>query len=590
MMASDSACINRSGGSRYLAVFFHGLSETSATMHSLIAALRETPDGADTDVFVPDLPFRVLSREDPTAVLAKVVLQMDHIWNLKQSEGRPYEKVLLVGHSMGSLYARKLYVVAMGEIQEAPFEGGLAQALGRDAAKSLACARPWGMAIHMIVLLAGMNRGWRVSHHMSLHRGVAMSVGLVAGRLIQAFGGRPFIVMSAHQGAPFITQLRLQWLALRERMQAQGRPLAHVVQLLGTQDDLVPPSANIDPVTGSDFSYLEVPRSGHASVVFMGREHGAVGAERKKVFQRALLDQRGESGMVPLAIAEIPPSDPEVSDVVFVMHGIRDLGYWTEKIGQRVAAHAASSKNSRKVALETSTYGYFPLLSFLRPGARQAKVEWLMDRVTEAKARFPNARLSYIGHSHGTYLLAKAMKDYPAVSFKHVVLAGSVLRTDQDWPSLIRNARVEKVLSFTASADWVVAFFPNAMQRIQWQDVGGAGHYGFSKQEPGLYQLPPPNRYVSGGHSAALDENSWDSIAEFVLDGSFVLSPKLPVQREHARWVAAGAVCAPFLWLLIAAILIGGGWLIVQLDISEWLKTLTLSAYIGLIWFALTKF
>ncbi|WP_313622020.1 hypothetical protein [Achromobacter sp.] len=590
MTTSDEVFIDRSGESRYLAVVFHGLSETSATMGSLIAALRDTPEGADTDVFVPDLPFRILSREDPTAVLAKVVLQMDAIWRSKASEGRQYERVLLVGHSMGSLYARKLYVVAMGEAREAPFEAGLAQALGRDAEGSLAFARPWGTAIHMIVLLAGMNRGWSVSHHMSLSRGVAMSVGLFAGRLIQAFGGRPFIVMSAHRGAPFITQLRLQWLALRKRTREQGGQLAHVVQLLGTQDDLVPPSANIDPVTGNDFSYLEVPRSGHASVVFMGAEHGAPGEERKRVFQSALSDQPGKTAMVPLAIAETPPLNPEVSDVVFVMHGIRDLGYWTEKIGQRVAAHAARSKGTRKIALQTSSYGYFPLLSFLRPGARQAKVEWLMDRVTEAKARFPNAHLSYVGHSHGTYLLAKAMRDYPAVSFKHVVLAGSVLRTDQDWPALIRSSRVEKVLSFAASADWVVAFFPNAMQRIQWQDVGGAGHYGFSKQEPGLFQLPPPNRYVSGGHSAALDENSWDSIAEFILDGNFNPSPNMPVQRKHAWWVAAGAACAPIIWLVIAALLVLGGWIIFRLDISEWLKTLVVVAYIGAIWTILTKF
>ena len=44
------------------------------------------------------------------------------------------------------------------------------------------------------------------------------------------------------------------------------------------------------------------------------------------------------------------------------------------------------------------------MLSFLRPGVRQEKVEWLMDRYTEAKAMYPKAKFHFVGHSHGTYL------------------------------------------------------------------------------------------------------------------------------------------------------------------------------------------
>lgn len=582
------AVVNKMGRSTHLAVFLHGFNERGSSMDGAIAALRETQDGADTDVYAPNLPFGLASRVSPNAVLADLLSSLDEIWTRRERCGTSYTTLTLVGHSMGSLFARKLYAAAMGEIPEAPFENELVSGLALRKSKPLSTSRPWGPATRRIISLAGMNRGWVISHHMSLTRGFTMSIGVAIGRIIQALGGRTFIVMSAQQGAPFITQLRLQWLALRRQSAANGWQLAPVVQLLGTKDDLVPPSANIDPVTGSEFIYLEVPQSGHATVVEMGAEQGAVGALRRAVFQRALSLDPSTPQMVPLTIVQALKTDPTVTDVIFVMHGIRDLGYWTEKIGLRVAAEAAKSPASRKVALETSTYGYFPLLSFLRPGARQEKVEWLMDRVTEAKSRFPNASFSYVGHSHGTYLVAKAMRDYPAVSFKHVVLAGSVLRTDQDWGALLASGRVKKVLNFTASADWVVAFFPNAMQRLRWQDVGGAGHYGFSRLATGLVQLQKPNRFVVGGHSAALDEGWWSSIAEFVLDGNFTPA-EMPTSRSHKWWVSIGAAVAPLVWLLIAVAICTGVWLIVEWDVREWIKTMSIVIYFAFLWTGRTQ-
>lgn len=579
--------LEEAGRSTHLAVFLHGFSECGASMRGAIAALRDTEDGRNTDVFAPDLPFGTMSRASPDVVMADLLCALDALWAQKAASGTPYVSVVFIGHSMGSLFARKLYVAGLGETSEAPFEDELKSELARRSCESLSHARPWAIATQRIVSLAGMQRGWVISHHMSLWRGATMSVGVALNRLMQAFGGRRFVVMSAQRGAPFITQLRLQWLARRKQSASEGRRLAVVVQLLGTQDDLVPPDANIDPVTGNDFIYLEVPQSGHATVIRMGAEAGDAGAQRRAVFQRALTIDSETSPFIPLVVGTTLKPDPDVTDVVFVIHGIRDLGYWTEKIGLRIARQAIGS-SGRRIALETSTYGYFSLLSFLRPGARQQKVEWLMDRVTEAKSRFPNASLSYVGHSHGTYLIRKAMRDYPAVCFKHVVLAGSVLRTDENWGALLAAGRVTKVLNFTASADWVVAFFPNAMQRLSWQDVGGAGHYGFSRAAPGLVQMHGVHRYVVGGHSAALDEGWWDSIAGFVLNGNFEPAP-MPTRPSHAWWVALGAAVAPVLWLAIALLLGGGLWGLLHLCIREWLKTTFIIMYLAVIWTVLTK-
>jgi pimeloyl-ACP methyl ester carboxylesterase len=164
------------------------------------------------------------------------------------------------------------------------------------------------------------------------------------------------------------------------------------------------------------------------------------------------------------------------------------------------------------------------MLSFLLPARRRAKVEWLMDQYAEAKALYPEAEFSFVGHSNGTYLLADALKRYPSCRFKHVVFAGSVVSTNYPWPDFLNRGsgeeghhpQVKAILNYVATHDWVVAFFPKALQmlpkalqKILRQDLGSGGHDGFAK-------LPQPSRqqveYVYGGHSAALNEKNWDEM------------------------------------------------------------------------------
>lgn len=99
-----------------------------------------------------------------------------------------------------------------------------------------------------------------------------------------------------------------------------------------------------------------------------------------------VLPAEGSKPEVSTPAAVDPPGDatPPVTDVLFVIHGIRDEGYWTQKIARRVISKAR--EEGRCVVYEASSYGYFPMLSFLSSRARREKVEWLMDRYTEARA------------------------------------------------------------------------------------------------------------------------------------------------------------------------------------------------------------
>jgi hypothetical protein len=276
-----------------------------------------------------------------------------------------------------------------------------------------------------------------------------------------------------------------------------------------------------------------------------------------------------------------------VTDVVFVIHGILDEGYWTRKIAYR--AQRCGETRHRVVATETSSYGYFPMLSFLTPGARQKKVQWLMDRYTEAKATYPNARFHYVGHSNGTYLLARALKDYAAVRFDQIVFAGSVVHRGYDWIEARYAKRIGAVVNFIATADWVVAFFPKALQTVGIQDLGSAGHDGFNVPTSQGAVIQPPHTYIVGGHSAAIQEAMWDSIAEFVMTGEFQAPPCELQSTKQARWVAWPARVAPLIWVVIAALLAWVLYELVSVEMREWAKTLAILMYLAVVWAVLTK-
>jgi hypothetical protein len=192
---------------------------------------------------------------------------------------------------------------------------------------------------------------------------------------------------------------------------------------------------------------------------------------------------------------------------------------------------------------------------FLFPGTRRAKVEWFMDRYASAIALYPHARRHYfVGHSNGTYLLARALREYRCCRFERVVFAGSVVPSRYDWESLVLAARprVRGVLNLIATADWVVAVFPSLFERWGSKDLGGAGHDGF-RQARALPAVAE-TRFVRGGHGAAIHEPWWRAIAAFLLHGEVPNA----VALDRSAIVALLGFLSPLVWAILAALVCFG--------------------------------
>ncbi len=553
-MGSIKLKSSKNGTSTKLIVFLHGYRKKPHSIHSIVDHIwNEQPDA---DVYSPTLPYSAAtSVVRLTEVARQSVIEIDGIWQQKINvSGAPYSEVIFMGHSTGAVLARRLVICAYGEVEsedgagnhiiKAPFEEGLNKK-----------KRPWADSITRLVLLASMTRGWSIDSVKSRIEALKWSVGSFMAHALYL---EPTI-FDIRRGAAFLVQTRLQWLALMRAPEGRRPANLIVVQLLGTVDNLVAPDDNLDFSIdrGKQFFFIQVPFTSHTSIIDVGsgtRSSESNEGRRADIIANALNYNADELQAIadPIeTMGDILPVEPDesVKHVAFVVHGIRDLGYWTQKIATKIRKQSSGEFKSL-----TPSYGYFNMLPFAWWWIRRRKVEWFMDHYVEARSNYPNAEIDYVGHSNGTYLLARALKDYPACRVRNIVFAGSVVRSDYDWQEKLERGQVQKVLNYVATSDWVVASFPSAVRWIRQFDLGGAGINGF---DTGCKEVANVE-YVIGGHGAAVRESHWDDIARYIVEGDTTpLSAhrdKTEYSNQRALWVKVLDLASP--GLLIGVLLL----------------------------------
>ena len=642
--------------SKNLCILIHGYGKPFPwkNSHKKLKDLKEVIEESfadDMDIYYPNLNQEMIiySINNPNNIVKNLLEDINKIW-----KNKTYDKIYIIGYSMGALIARKLYICACGNNPEAPLE---------EEFKDCKLPTQWAEAVDRIILLAGINRGWSINHHLSLMNAISWTIGAGLGNLMMffSFGKLKPLVFQIRKGASFITQLRIQWIYMRRKVNSDEKKIGNAltIQLLGTKDDLVSPEDNIDLVSGKDFVYLEVLFSNHLNVVEMlpsskKKDKNFERGQRKEKLLYALKEDKNElkqqsqqviTNIEPLTLSNrLSTKQPnEITDVIFVIHGIRDEGHWTNKIAQRVILKNEEANKNRKekeqkqrhFAIETSRYGYFPMLLFALPWTRRAKVAWFMDQYAENLVLYPNAEFSFVGHSNGTYLLAQALKEYQCCEFKRIVFAGSVVPKEYDWYKYIHEEkRVKLVLNYVATFDWVVAIFPNFLHFIQ-RDLGSAGHDGFNagfnirpttqqklkrkimllfrrfvrklrKELSSRFHICKRTKkiwevhnikYVKGQHGAALNEYHWDAIAKFIVNDSLNF-PKVEdlkslkiAQAERCNILSIIGKFPLIAWIGLILLLGGIGvlfWLLGS-DLGERLQTLIFMIYLWLIWIVLTR-
>jgi pimeloyl-ACP methyl ester carboxylesterase len=550
------------GTSNTLVVLLHGMAH-GHDLSDWHEALKEFLPNAD--LLIPRYASYVLSNVAPRRV-ADQLAQYIHEAVTNRSrrlDGGEYERIILIGYSAGGLIIRKTYLIAMGYGDDDELVGD---------------TRPlqWAKKVERIILMAAINRGISDTRPETMNW-LIYGLQRVGWVVIPRLGFGKFL-SRLRQGTPFVANLRVQWIRLSQAPDIQLPP---TIQLLGDLDDVVAEEDNVDVVADANFKYLKVRDTGHNSICNF--KDPDTGPHRKERFRYALMTP------IELLESDVIPNADEVGQsknhIVFVMHGIRDMGLWTIRVRETV--EAVAQQLGQTVEVITAGYGYFPMLRFLFLGARQKNVRWFMDKYTEAIARYPDAKVSFIGHSNGTYLLASALRRYHACKVNRVAFAGSVVPKDYPWDELVQHGRVQEIRNDIASADWVVGIFPGLFELLKIGDIGTAGHNGFQDDTPKKKSIPA---YFKGGHGAAIQPKNHTSLAHFILTGEVKPEEKLLVAQQEAWAVLLAKLCWA-IWLVIGAIAVGLGflfiWLLSPFSISPLVAGLFYAGFVLLLLYTL---
>lgn len=491
---------------------------------------------------------------------------------------RGYERLILIGHSAGAVLLKKAWLFNHPRFG---LDRPQSSVDANQSRRTIDGAEfPWWARVERFVFLAGLGGGWDDQDRTLVH----LLVGLA-----RLFGSCRW-VLALRRGEPFIENMRVEWLAaFRQgvktpaeavsrsdaaamRLKSRGsdetadddpdavrRPL--IVQLVGTRDTWIDAGSDLDIAAAPErFVFLRVEETDHPNIIDVQVRAGsppdqAVQFRRTAVVTAlTLTDEEARARERSLRTeAEDPEMDrrARVKHVVVVLHGIRDEGSWAGQFRDIITGSGQGRLGLSHVHVSSERFPWIPMLSFMLNigGAREKNVRWLADKYVRLTAQYPRLeRISFIGHSYGTYVFANCLQRYATIRFQNVFLAGSVLPRNFSWTALRDEGRFVRLCNAVASADDVVAIFPGffewlrrwfgGLNRSQFFGLGDAGFAGFEQQAANSEELT----YLRGGHDAFLKAPSAPQFAATYVVQDELHAPESAVQAARSTLIADGGL------------------------------------------------
>lgn len=449
-------------------------------------------------------------------------------------EAQTVGEVRLMGHSLGGLLIQSAYLRGLG--------------IGGDPGSSTPGG--WASKVRRVVLVGTPNQGFAPGR-MPL-----------SARLTYAFAS-PFWDFAAEAfrvGGYWITNLRLLWM---ETLRGMATPPL-VVQVLGIDDDFIRTEDTQDSASMPNTGWTHMDGANHPGLVDLGDPFTA--EYRWKVLREALFG----SSIVPL-----PASSVSERPVHFIVHGIRASAYdaWV----QQLKTELLKDPGGVKPAVVAMNYGFLSAYEFALPFSRNRKTHTFLTAYADASRSFNPDNFTFAGHSNGTFMMGRAMKLVPAVRFRHIFLAGSVLPQDYKWSALFGRQQVGRrdsagqwlrgqVHNDRAAVDvpvGILATFLHGLRPFN-SDIGPGGYRGFSEDslpaEVSDHELAFPP-----GHGSALMDHPGQpprmpQIVNYLLTGTPVCTPDTVRPAKFALMNRLVERLAWFLVFVVVALLVLAAW------------------------------
>jgi hypothetical protein len=237
----------------------------------------------------------------------------------------------------------------------------------------------------------------------------------------------------------------------------------------------------------------------------------------------------------------VPTEAGDGFQVVLLIHGIRTQAEWGPMVRSKLEVPGL-------IEVIPIRYGYFDAFRFWFPfWTRNSPVEkvYLQIRVALQKHRkaHPDARLSIVAHSFGTYIVGQILKRGFDLKLHRLILCGSVLPQNFPWHEYQGRFDDDKLVNECGKAD----IWPILAQSTSW-GYGASGTHGF-----GVVLVK--DRYHEGGHGQYFDpkfvETYWEP---FIRRGEY-RTTDFEVKMPPTPWWISVLGILPLRSLVLAIIL-----------------------------------
>lgn len=170
--------------------------------------------------------------------------------------------------------------------------------------------------------------------------------------------------------------------------------------------------------------------------------------------------------------------------VIVLAHGVRSTA--KGMINVRNGIYEDEDFSYPETAVSMFNYRYFPavisgmpFITYFR-NIRDTFADYFADYLKLKGEEYGSCCIDVIAHSFGSFLLCKALRNHPGVRVRKVILLGSVVDIDFNWPGFVDGRNVEEVYNFVGERDWVQWFSGMALT-----GMGTSGINGFKLTIPG---------------------------------------------------------------------------------------------------------
>jgi pimeloyl-ACP methyl ester carboxylesterase len=132
--------------------------------------------------------------------------------------------------------------------------------------------------------------------------------------------------------------------------------------------------------------------------------------------------------VAPVTAGAAPAAAPKKPLIIFV-HGIRDPGFWQQRLRQIFA-------DKGYVAVPIG-FGVLDIFRFLF-GLRRKSVEVVKQQIKDAIDNNPGSDVTIIAHSFGTYAVTRIMDEDPTLDVSKLIMCGAIVRRGYRWDKAVR--------------------------------------------------------------------------------------------------------------------------------------------------------